>query len=193
MPTPRPPARTPEDTLEVAITRLEMTQPARRLGISITGRDVAVVRAHRPPLHFYRYLYDTVGAPWLWWERRAMDDPDLAAIVHDDRVEILVLWVDGCPAGFGELDRRTADEVHLAWFGLVPEYLGQGLGLWFLDRVVDLAWREPIARLWVRSTSLEHPRALLVYQRAGFVAVDSAGATIVDPRARGLFPEHDET
>ena len=102
-----------------------------------------------------------------------------------------MLYVDGCPAGFAELDRRRGDEAELAYFGLVPDYLGQGIGKWFLSRVIDLAWEEaPTSRLWVHTINLDHPRALMIYQRMGFVAYDEKTRTVEDPRLRGLFPEH---
>jgi GNAT superfamily N-acetyltransferase len=184
---PKPPPVSPEAKLEVVTTYLEMMQPPRHTGRSITGRDLKVMQAKRITVSFYRYLYDTVGEPWLWWERRAMDREELARIVRDERVEVHVLYVDGCPAGFGEVDRRRGDDVELAYFGLVPEYLGQGLGPWFLQRVLDTAWRDETSRVWVHTCSLDHPRALLVYQRLGFMPYDERTTIIDDPRCKGLF------
>ncbi|MCA9705462.1 MAG: GNAT family N-acetyltransferase [Myxococcales bacterium] len=189
----KPPARSPAGTLELVTTHLEMRQPPRHPRVSITGRTLTLVHAKRPTLHFYRYLYDTVGSPYLWWERREMSDDALAALLHDERIEVHVLYVDGVPAGFAELDRRQAGEVELTHFGLVPEFIGQGLGRPFLGRVMDVVWKdEDVGRVTVHACSTDHPRALLVYQRLGFVVVDEVRETIEDPRVRGLFPEHVE-
>jgi GNAT superfamily N-acetyltransferase len=190
----KPPARRPDGKLELVTTRLELRTIPRHPRVSITGRTLALVHAKRPPLHFYRYLYETVGSPYLWWQRRELDDEALAAIVHDERVEILVLQVDGVPAGFAELDRRRADEVELVYFGLMPELVGQGLGLPFLGRVLEHVWQDDDAtleRMTVHACSTDHPRALMVYQRLGFAPYDVEHAVIDDPRDRGLFPEHD--
>src|SRR5688572_20345214 len=169
---PKPPPPSPDGKLEIVTTYLEMMQPPRHTGVSQTGRDLKVMQAKRITTSFYRYLYETVGEPWLWWERRAMDDATLSAIVRDERIEVQVLYVDGCPAGYGEIDRRRGEDVELAYFGLVPQFLGQGLGLWFLQRALDVAWRDDTSRVWVHTCSLDHPRALLVYQRLGFIAYD---------------------
>lgn len=186
----KPPARRPDGKLELVTTRLELRAIPRHPKVSILGRTLALVHAKRPPLHFYRYLYHTVGSPYLWWQRRELDDEALAAIVHDERVEILVLQVDGVPAGFAELDRR-AGEIELVLFGLMPEFVGQGLGLPFLGRVMEHAWQgDDVARVIVHACSTDHPRALMVYQRLGFVPYDVQRELIDDPRARGLFPEH---
>jgi GNAT superfamily N-acetyltransferase len=187
----KPPSRRPDGKLELVTTRLELRAIPRHPKVSITGRTLALVHAKRPPLHFYRYLYHTVGSPYLWWRRRELDDEALSTIVHDERVEILVLQVDGVPAGFAELDRRRTGEVALVHFGLMPEFVGQGLGLPFLGRVMEHAWQgDDVGRVIVHATSTDHPRALMVYQRLGFVVYDVQHELVDDPRARGLFPEH---
>lgn len=130
-----------------------------------------VMRAHRPTASFYRYLYRAVGGPWQWTDRhRLSDDQLLEAVDHPD-VHVLVLYLDGTPAGYAELDFRNAPDVHLVYFGLMPHAIGTGVGAAFLDRTVRAAWAEPGAgRLWLTTCSLDHPRALEVYEKAGFEA-----------------------
>ncbi len=185
VPTPPPPRA--DGKLEIEITDLEMTdRPIRNNRVSLTGHTLDVQRALRPTLHFYRYLYETVGTPYLWFARSVLSDEELAAIIHHDSVEVMVLYVDGCPVGFAELDRRGQgagpDDVDITHFGVVPEYLGQGLGLRFLDRVVDHAWGDDPARIIVHVAAFDHPRALMVYQRAGFVPYDKRNVVVQDPR-----------
>jgi GNAT superfamily N-acetyltransferase len=178
--------------LEVVTTYLEMLGvPAHRTIHPHTQRKLALLRAEHPPLHFYRYLYERVGEPWLWWERRLMDDDALSRIIHDEAVEIFVMYADGCPAGFVELDRRTQGEVELVYFGLVPDYIGQGLGLSLLDHAVNLAWMAEPQRVWVHTCNLDHPRALLLYQRVGFSPYRTETKLIDDPRDLGIFPAGD--
>jgi GNAT superfamily N-acetyltransferase len=180
----------PTDTLEVTTTFLEMLHRPRKARHPPHGeRSLALLRAEQPPLHFYRYLYETVGESWLWYERRGLDDDALRAIVHDRRVEVCVLYVDGSPAGFAELDGRAGPEIELAYCGLVPDFIGQGLGLYLIDCAVERAWaREPEpTRLWVHTCTLDHPRALLAYQHAGFQPYREAHGTIADPRATGAM------
>jgi GNAT superfamily N-acetyltransferase len=188
---PKLPPVAEDGKLEVTTTYLEMEQAPRHHAISITGPELRVIRCKRATVSFYRYLYETIGSPWLWWQRREMDDEAIAAIIEDEQVELHVLYVDGCPAGLAELDRRRGDDAELANFGLVPAFLGQGIGKWFLSRVIVLAWENPTSRLWVHTTNLDHPRGLMIYQRMGFVGYDERTETLEDPRARGLFAEHE--
>jgi GNAT superfamily N-acetyltransferase len=172
--------------LEVTITHLEMRARPRRHSHNLQ-RTVALLRAVQPPLHFYRYLYETVGAPWLWYERRVMDDDELATIVHDPGVEVFVLYADGCPAGYAELDARRMPDVEIAYCGLVPDFIGEGLGIYLVDHAVELAWEHEPERVWVHTCTLDHPRALLVYQRAGFTPFKEETTWIDDPRTSGAM------
>jgi hypothetical protein len=40
---------------------------------------------------------------------------------------------------FAELDRLATPEIELVQFGLMPDFIGQGLGKWFLHWTVDTA------------------------------------------------------
>lgn len=167
--------------VETVVTHLEMRAPPDAPAIAAPAPAVEVRRAVRPTVSFYRYLYDAVGGPWTWTERRLMDDEDLAAIVRDPRVEILVLWVDGVPAGYAELDRRAPPDVELAYFGLVPEFIGRGLGRFLLDAALRRAWREGPARVRVHTCDLDHPRALGVYEKSGFRVYDRRMGRVTVP------------
>lgn len=149
--------------------------------------SLSVTRPHRsgmllvldpPTAGFYRYLYREVGEQWGWAERAAMTDEELLEIITDPGVEVFVLYMGGVPAGMFELDRRIDGEVELRHFGLVGDFHGRGLGKHLLATAVDAAWDHEPNRVWVRSTSLEHPRGLLIYQWAGFEAYDTTRETI---------------
>src|SRR3546814_4008857 len=97
-----------------------------------------------------------------------MPDAELTAVIADPAVEIYVLLVSGVPAGYVEIDRRAGtDAVELAYFGLLPEFIGQGYGRYLLDTVVDFAWAAGhCSRLWVHTCDLDHPRALGVDRKS---------------------------
>lgn len=174
--------------LDVEITHLEMrARPERPRLTAPAGPPLALIRAERLTLSFYRYLYDTVGGPWLWYERRVMDDERLTAILHDPKVQVTVLYCGGVPAGFYELDARIAGSVELAYFGLMPELIGRRFGPFLLDRAVEAAWTQQPDRVWVHTCTLDHPKALALYQRAGFTPFRRDRIRIKDPRGMGLL------
>jgi GNAT superfamily N-acetyltransferase len=110
-----------------------------------------------------------VGKDYYWLSRRKLSDEQLATVIQDRRNELHVLHVDGSPAGFAELDRRRTDEIELVQFGLIADFIGQGLGKWFLQWTIDTAWSYEPKRFWLHTCTLDHPAALPTYKKAGFV------------------------
>jgi len=159
----------PAGQIETVVTYLEMKAAPEREATPPSGRQLEVRRAHPPLLSFYRYLYDAVGHKWTWTERKLLTDEQLRAIIEHPEVEVNVLWRAGTPAGYVELDYRGWPEVQVAYFGLVPEFIGQGLGRYLLDWAIFHAWRRGPRRLWVHTCDLDHPRALPLYRAAGLV------------------------
>lgn len=154
--------------IPTVVTFLEMTARPSLLAPLPKGK-VAILRAEKAPVHFYRYLYDTIGREYHWVDRKKVSDESLAAVLAAPGVELYVLYVDGCPAGMAELDFRKEGACNLAYFGLMPEYVGRGLGFFFLAQAVEMAWLRPIQRFTVNTCTLDHRRALPLYQRVGFV------------------------
>ena len=167
--------------IETTVTYLEMReQPVRPTTPRPSGfGKLALMRAEKPTLSFYRYLYGAVGNSLNWTDRLLLDDDELRAIVHDPMVEIYVLYLGGVPAGYVELDRRTDGEIELVYMGLSPEFMGRGLGRYLLDWAIHTAWSHAPKRLWLHTCSLDDPRALPLYQRAGFVAYDQKVEKVV--------------
>ncbi|MBE0694138.1 MAG: GNAT family N-acetyltransferase [Aquamicrobium sp.] len=154
--------------LDARVTHLEMlAPPAVRVPMPL-GPNLAVLRARAMPLAFYRYLYEQVGKASHWAKHRALDDEALAAIVHAEATEIRVLYVDGSPAGFFELDLRLPGEAEIRYFGLTPDFQGRGLARFFLSEAVFAAFAHAPERVVIQTCTLDSPRALQLYQRMGF-------------------------
>jgi GNAT superfamily N-acetyltransferase len=175
--------------LDDVITYLEMHEkPSAPPVPSPAVGKLALMRAEQCTVSFYRYLYETVGTPWLWFERRLLADAVLAAQIRKPTTEIFVLYVGGVPAGYFELDAASPRETELRYFGLVPEFIGRGFGPFLLQSAVGRAWERPIGRLWVHTRRFDHPKALGNYQRAGFVVYARREVRFEDPRLRGILP-----
>ena len=178
-------------TVATLVTCLEMTAPPPRTARRAPRPDLEIRRARSPTVSFYRYLYAAVGEPWTWTVRRCLSDAELAAILGDPRVEVNVLWVGGVPAGYAELDRRAPPDIELAYFGLIPEFIGQGMGGYLLDWAIHHAWRMRPRRLWVHTCDLDHPAALGFYQRFGIRIYDRRMSTQELPPEFPLPPARD--
>jgi GNAT superfamily N-acetyltransferase len=151
----------------VTVTFLRMdhkpTAPPPTLPIGLQ-----LVRVSKPSVAFYRYLYDTVGADYVWWLRRTVPDNDLRALLTHPQVSIHVLYGGGEPAGFFELDGRGWPDVNLSYFGLMPQAVGTGVGGPFLGHAVAEGWRRQPRGMTVNTCTADHKRAMPTYLRAGF-------------------------
>ena len=157
----------PVTRVGVTVTFLRMDQPPQDRAPGLVP-GFQVVRAQAPSVAFYRYLYNTVGADYLWWLRRTTPDEELAALLRDKAVAIHTLYAKGEPAGFFELDARIWPDINLSYFGLMPEAIGKGTGYAFLRAAVDEVWRHGPKGMTVNTCTADHPRALPNYLRAGF-------------------------
>ncbi len=181
-------------------------EPATRVAVTVTflrmdrspveaapglPTSCQVVRASSCTVGFYRYLYDTVGADYVWWLRRAMPDDELAALLANPLISIHVLYRDGEPAGFFELDARTWPDINLSYFGLLPHVIGTGVGYPFLRQSVDVVWRQGARGMTVNTCTADHPRALPTYLRAGFRTVRQVREFWQVPLRLGMrIPDH---
>ncbi len=184
-----PPAeRRPDGRFNVVVVYLDMltAPPEQPNPAPLLDSKLALLKLDRPSVSYYRYLYGAVGRPWHWVERHRFPDADLAEIIQHPDVEIFVPYVGGVPAGYVELDRRDgvvneAGGINIAYFGLMPESIGRGLGPWFLRWTIQYAFSKGIPRLTVNTCNLDHPSALPLYQKVGFRPYQSREA-VFDPR-----------
>ncbi|MGC8739101.1 MAG: GNAT family N-acetyltransferase [Candidatus Hydrogenedens sp.] len=135
---------------------------------TISIKDFHIERIEKPPLHFYRYLYDTIGSPWTWWERKLQSDEQLLQEIHKPEVELYVPYIQFLPIGMVELDFREFPQVQLAYFGIFPEYYNKKIGGYLLDWSIRFVFSRGAKRYWLHTCSLDSPNALPAYQKAGF-------------------------
>ena len=163
---------------------VRVVEPAVRVGVTVT-----FLRMDHPPAEpapdlppgwkvrpepycsdaTYRSLYNTVGAQYVWWLRRAMPDRALAALLRNPAVGIHILYdAQLQQSGFYELDASPWPVVNLSYFGLMPHAVGKGMGLAFLRSAVDEVWRRGARAMTVNTCTADNPRALPTYIKAGF-------------------------
>jgi len=179
----------PFTRIAVNVTFLRQDRPSD-LPAPPLPSDSTLVRVTNPSVGFYRYLYNTVGARYAWWLRRAMPDSEIAAMLANPAVSLHVLSRDGEPAGFFELEERTGS-VNISYFGLLPHAVGKGVGPAFLRASADEAWSRRPSFLTVNTCTADHPRALPNYLHAGFVPFRTLREVWDVPNRLGLdLPTH---
>lgn len=161
------------ETVDYTVTFLEMTaRPSYGWPATPIGMTGALLKAETPPVWYFRALYDAVGRDYAWTDLHASEDAEIAEWLTSPDVALYSLIDHGWPQGFFVLDWRAGESCDLAYFGLVPEAVGRGLGTWMLRTAILTAWsREGLSALHVNTCTLDHPRALIQYQKQGFTPV----------------------
>jgi len=165
--------------LKAHITYLEMSEPHIKVIPAPSRPATALMVARNITSNFYSYIYEMVGKPCHWLDRREVDAEDLYDIINDEACEIGILYADGCPAGFYELNlNNMPNDIEIKYFGIGPEYQGMGLGKWFLGLTIQAAWAHKPEKVTIETNTLDHPAALRMYQQMGFSPVGVGEAEI---------------
>jgi|SRR5215207_1450773 len=157
--------------VEQVVTFLEMTSrdqlsPGRAAPAPVELRqsgDLSSIRA----------TTERVAAPHHWSSLEWSDLQWRDYMAHPHRHHWLVL-TGGQVAGLVAVTAQPEGQAEINTFGLVPEFVGKGFGGHVLTAAVELAWDvepadgTPISRVWLHTSSLDHPHALANYRRRGF-------------------------
>ena len=120
---------------------------------------------------FNRDLYLRVGEQWDWSDKRSWTDEQWKEYATAPELRTFAGYHDGLLAGYYELRRDTDGGVEIAYFGLLSEFIGRGLGGVLLTSAIEQAWRmQPNpSRVWVHTCNRDHPEALANYQARGMI------------------------
>ena len=132
------------------------------------GRRLVVTQEHTCPPERYRSLYLGVGEAYHWTDRAGWTDAEIRAHLALPGIEMWVGRVDGAIAGFFELRDWPDGSIEIAYFGLLPAFVGRGLGGALLTETLRQAWARQPSRVWLHTSSLDHPAALANYRARGF-------------------------
>jgi GNAT superfamily N-acetyltransferase len=108
-----------------------------------------------------------VGRPWKWYSRLKWTLADWQALVEKATSPTWIGYIQGSPFGYIELNQQV-ETVEIAFFGLLPQFIGMGLGGFLLSEAVRLAWEREPQRVWVHTCTLDHKYALNNYLARGF-------------------------
>ena len=144
-----------------------MNSPAE-LRRSASRPDAEIVRVAIPSPELNRFFYTAIGGDWFWLDRLPWTYDDWKRYLERPELQTWLVTVGGVPAGYFELRDHQDGSVEIAYFGLLPEYVGRGWGGHLLTRAVETAWQRRPTRVWLHTCTLDHPAALPNYLRRGF-------------------------
>ena len=154
--------------IEVTRTYLALDTPEQ---LRPATRDVPEARFElRAPctVATYRRLYGGVGDQYYWHDRNKWSDAELAEYLARPEVTVWEAMIGDESAGYFELGIRDDDSVEVVYFGLMPGFVGRGLGGAMLTRAVREAWVLGASRVWLHTCTVDSPHALPNYKARGF-------------------------
>ena len=154
--------------VEVTRTYLQIERPEELDSACIEDRRIQVIRLSECPPSFYRYLYTEVGRYYHWIDKLPWTDEQIRGQLARPEISFWVMYSSGAPAGYFELERHEDGSIEIAYFGLLQEFLGRGLGKHLLSIAVQQAWMDGANRVWLHTCTLDDAAALPNYLKRGF-------------------------
>ena len=164
---------------------LEMTSPDQLRPARPPAEPFTVRRAQLAFPALNRFFYAEVGRAYSWMERLRWTDEQWLAWLERPNVQTWIGYVRETPAGYFELQKQSdarnrhvdgssasGDAVELVYFGLLPPFVGRGVGGAMLTEAIRRAWALDAQRVWLHTCTEDHPAALPNYQKRGFRIFD---------------------
>ena len=130
--------------------------------------NVEIKQQADPAPELGQYLYATVGKDWHWIDRLPWSRDRWLVYLRQPHIETWVAYMEGTTVGYFELAIDPDHQVEFAYFGLLPQFIGQGFGGHLLTVAVQRAWEKGASRVWLHTSTRDHPHALANYQARGF-------------------------
>ncbi len=147
---------------------LEMTSPEQLRPRRSPRGDLLLARVPRPMPELNRFLYTAVGGAWYWLDRLPWTYAQWQTYLDRPELQTWLLTAAGIPTGYFELEAQAGGDVEVVYFGLLPGFIGQGLGGHLLTGAIESAWAMDARRVWLHTCTLDHPQALANYTARGF-------------------------
>jgi len=172
---------------------MEMRDAADLRPAPLPGVEMTFTLAGLPSPDVNRALYATVGARVCWTDRFPWTYEQWRAWVERPELSTWIAMAEGTIAGFFEIEAQPGGDTEIHLVGLTPAFVGRGYGGYLVEQCTRRAWQRgelwalsggPATRVWLRTSSLDHPNAIANYRRRGFkVAAESTASKLVpDPR-----------
>src|SRR6266540_7091549 len=155
--------------MSIVTTYLEMHSPDQLRPKRYPDGRFQIREKKERDWRFNRDLYLAIGEMWSWNDKRVWNDEQWKEYGLAPELRTFGAHYDGSLAGYYELRRDDEGGVEIAYFGLLPEFVGRGLGGALLTSAIEEGWRMSPKRVWVHTCNRDHPKALANYQARGMI------------------------
>ncbi len=112
-------------------------------------------------------MFAGVGLPFRWYSRLKWPILEWEAYFANNQVKTFLGFRDNQLIGYYEIEVQDKN-AEIKFFGLLPGFIGKGLGGWFLSHAISCAWETGVERVWLHTCTSDHKAALASYVSRGF-------------------------
>lgn len=117
-------------------------------------------------------MFVGVGLPYAWGERLLWNNEQWNTYQANENIYLYLGFKGNTLVGYFELNRTDKLSIEIKYFGLLPEYTGQGLGGHFLSATIDQCYKLGAEKVWLHTCEYDSPKALDNYKARGFEVVN---------------------
>ncbi len=154
--------------IEITRTYLEMRSVSELRGFRIVDPLIKLEQQRDCSIDLFRFLYREVGKNYFWTDRLPWTDAQIKAHLDQPEVTVWLMTYNDEIAGYFELKKESDGATEVAYFGLMPEFIGRGLGKHLLTCAVEQAWVDGAKRVWLHTCTDDDAAALPNYLKRGF-------------------------
>jgi GNAT superfamily N-acetyltransferase len=155
-------------TVEVTRTYLEMRAPSELDAARNSDPLIRIELQRNCSIELFRFLYREVGRKYFWTDRLPWSDEQITAYLEQPEVSLWLMTYDEEMGGYFELKKGPDGSTEIAYFGLMPQFIGRSLGKHLLTCAVEQAWADGANRVWLHTCTDDDPAALPNYLKRGF-------------------------
>jgi GNAT superfamily N-acetyltransferase len=175
------------ELLDETLIYLEMTSPSQLVPGRSPPASLEMQEVDRAAASVLRSTYVRIGDPYGWTGRSSWSDAQWEAELSRPGIRAWIARVDDDVAGLVELEAEPNGDVGIVVLGLVPEFVGKGFGGQLLTLATRLAWNitspggASPRRVWVQTSSHDHPHASSNYEHRGFRTFRTERRSLANP------------
>jgi ribosomal protein S18 acetylase RimI-like enzyme len=154
--------------LQITRTYLEMRAPSELRAAQSDDPSIRLEQQQNCPIDLFRFLYREVGRNYFWIDRLPWTDEEIEKYLQQPEVSLWLMTYNDDIAGYFELKKEADGSTEVAYFGLMPNFIGRGLGKHLLTCAVEQAWADGAKRVWLHTCTDDDPAALPNYLKRGF-------------------------
>ena len=155
-------------TIQVTRTYLEMRAPSELHAIRSEDPSIKIEQQPDCSIELFRFLYREVGRNYHWTDRLPWTDEEIKTYLQQPGISLWLMTYAEDIAGYFELKQEPDGSTEVAYFGLMPQFIGRGLGKHLLTCAVEQAWADGAQRVWLHTCTDDDPAALPNYLKRGF-------------------------